>query len=160
MRLFKLPGLAAETWKRLTEVEIRSGETAQVTVSTNQTVLARLRWSADVRPEPGWKTFAYLQTELPSPPEGTVGNPQAYAAWKTLPEVASAYARLAMYQLQENADGIFIGEEVPPGNYVLHVSAGSAGAKAPVVVGGRPVSVPPNLSGTVDLGEIELRPNK
>lgn len=160
-------GTSGTVWTHmpLLDVEIRPGETTTVTVGgANYRVTAHLRWPADLKREANWRVFAAIHTPFSSPPPAdAMNNPQALAAWQAMPEVKAALANMRQYPLTETAGDVLLAEDVPAGSFVLSVSviqlpekAGQTKLWAQAEV---PVSVPADPpSGTLDLGEIVLKP--
>jgi len=104
-----------------------------------------------------------LCSRAPVPPAELRKEPGALATPATQPETAAAYARATHFMFGEEAEGQFVADNVPPGNYELGVdismepAAGGAGqrlqARTPVFT-----TVPTNPpNGTLDLGEIVLQ---
>lgn len=159
----KLGTQTAWTHQPLEEVEIRPGETTQLTVGGSSfSVVVRLRRPQEINRDPALQLHAMLQSPMTQPPAEAMGNPQALAAWAALPEVKEALSKARYFQLKENADGTFSAEEVPAGNYVL-----SATAFVPQTTPG-PLSIRARLEAsvtvssngpttTVDLGELSLK---
>ena len=142
----------------LEEVEIRSGETTQVTVGgASYSVTARLRWPQDLKRDPAWTVNASLHTSVPPPPEDARTNPQALAEWQALPAVKAAMRNMRHFALTENAEGVFSAEDIPSGQYTFAVSVFEPPtAPGPVTMharGDAPVNIPSDPpSGTVDVG--------
>jgi len=147
----------------LEEVEIRPGETTQVTVGGSTcSVAVRVRWPQELARDPAWKLTASLQSPQPRPPQEALGNPQALAAWVALPEVKAALSKARHFPLTENADGSFSAEEVPAGDYVLSAAVFEPKAtQGPAAIHARAetaVTIPANATtATVDLGELVLK---
>ena len=148
----------------LEEVEIRPGETTQVTVGgSSYNVTARLRWPQELKRDPSWKVSASIRTPSPLPPESAMGNAQALAAWRAIPEVKAALTNMRHFPLTENVDGTFSVEDVPAGEYRFSAAVfETPGMAGPMTMHARAeasVTVPSDPpSGTVDLGEVVLKP--
>lgn len=148
----------------LEEVEIRPGETTQVTVGgASYSVTVRLRWPQDLKRDPAWTVNASLHTSVPPPPEDARTNPQALGEWQALPEVKAALRNMRHFALTENAEGVFSVEDIPSGQYTFAVSVFEP-APAPGLLtmharGDAPVNIPSDPpSGTLDVGEVTLKP--
>ena len=145
----------------LTDVDAVPGETKTVTVGA-YTVTAHLGWPADLKRQADWPVFGYIHTPLPPRSADVMSNPQAFAAWRETPEVKAAYANMQNYQFTETAEGEMTAEDVPAGSYVLSVNVSEAptdGKAKRLALGEVPFTVPADPpSGTLDLGEIVLKP--
>ena len=104
-----------------------------------------------------------IHTRIPKPPENALTDPQAIAAWRAIPEVKAALARMKQFRLFENRQDVFSADDVPSGSYDLTVTViqPPAAGEQPKQVAHSDVSVtipsdPP--SGKLDLGEITLQP--
>ena len=164
-RLAPLKGGPATGWslEPLQEVEIRPGETTQVTIGgSSHHVAARLRWPQELNRDPSWKVSASLRTPLPRPPENAVGNAQALAAWQALPEVQAALTNMRHFPLEKTPTELSRRRLFQRENTCfLSQLFDSPTAAGPVKMHARAeasVTVPSDPpSGTVDLGEVLLK---
>jgi RNA polymerase sigma factor (sigma-70 family) len=146
------------------DVEVRPGQTATVTLgNSNYTVTARLRWPADLKREPAMRIMLSLQRPTPVPPAESRNNRGALAAWRAQPEIAAAYSAARPLVFSEEADGTFVADNVPPGSFNLVATIAefpsAGGPPKPLAQARVPVTVPADPpSGTLDLGEIVLKP--
>jgi RNA polymerase sigma factor (sigma-70 family) len=147
------------------DVEVSSGQTTTVTLgNSNYTVTARLKWPAGLAHEPVQSVMVSLQRRLATPPPELLQNPEALANWRAQPDSsAAATGRRGPLQFSEDADGTFVADSVPPGNYTLTATVSemptTPGRLTPRANARVPVTVPADPpTGTLDLGEIELQP--
>jgi RNA polymerase sigma factor (sigma-70 family) len=151
------------THSSLGSVEIAPGETTTVVIGAAvYTVTARLEWPEGVRREDHWEVRAWLTTPVPPVPPDVQEDRALLAAWFRQPEVRAAVANRQHFQLSESMDGIWVAEDVPPGEYRLGVSAfESTEAGGQLIMHAQvsdiPVSVPDDPpTGILDLGLIPL----
>jgi RNA polymerase sigma factor (sigma-70 family) len=165
IRLVPLQNATVTGWSHqpLEELEIRPGETTRVTVGgSTYRVTARLSWPQGLDRKPSWTITASLNTALPAPPKELAGDAQALSAWQALPEVKAAMAKMRHFSLEQEAEGVFAVEDVPPGEYTFSaVVVEPPATTRPMPVHARAeaqVTVPSDPpSGTLDLGEVLLR---
>ncbi len=143
-------------------VEIRPGETTTITVGgSNYTVTAHLRWPTELKRTPDWRVMAFA---YPAAPPNVMDNPDALATWQKTPDGRAATANIMQHPLMETSDGAFVTEDVAVGRYILYVQVfGPAPARTafgePRAWVQVPFTVPADPpSGTLDLGEIVLKP--
>jgi RNA polymerase sigma factor (sigma-70 family) len=148
--------------KFLTGVEIRSGETTNVTIGVGYAVTARLRWADDLSPATNGYVFGSVHTALPPAYEQAVKDPAASATLQQSPEFQEFTQKARSTQAVVTADGTVTAEGVPAGDYVLEITvmpepaARQAGQRVfPRAKGQVSFTVPADPpSGTIDLGEI------
>jgi hypothetical protein len=154
----------------IADVEIRPGETTTTTIGgAGYSVTARLHWPDDWKTRKPERVFAFIQTAPPQALAALFNSPNvepAVAAQAQQSPEIQQYARTSRH-FQAAVAGDFqsiSAEELPPGDYVLIISAISemtsgqpsnarTGAKSSFTVPSDP------RFGSLDLGEISLRSN-
>lgn len=162
-------GLAsANTGLMITPGGFDHSETTTLTLgASSYTVSARLRWPAGMARAADGRVMGSLSTPMPQPPFELLNNPELLRQWWQRPEMQAEMQALArsarQFSFHENADGTYTADDVEPGTYSVRV-----GVLRPAVEGLPPVivaqaessvTVPSEpASGTLDLGELLLRP--
>lgn len=148
----------------LEEVEVQPGATTQLTLGAHsRSVATRLRMPAGLQRDDGTQIFATIHTPYIKQPPEIQKDPAALQRWSQTPEVRALINKMRSYQLQEGADGHWLADEVPPGEYILSVNVvskpGPDGVAKPLASAELPVSISPGDGAeSVDAGEIELKP--
>lgn len=142
-------------------VEIRPGETSTIQYDeSGSDVTLRVEWPADFPRDNNHQLTALIQTVLPAPPPGAIGNPGAMRAWRNSPGIEELAARARRYQLRETENGLLRAEQVQSGNYTVVISVSVSGADsafgAPVLSARKELVVPQSTGELVDLGTIAL----
>jgi hypothetical protein len=158
MRLIPMPNGVAHGDK--TAVEIRPGETTTLTFgASGHTARARMRWPVD-RTKDEWQFHGTVRTPVPDLPPGIEENSHAAIAYRSSPEFQELVKDFRSFPLAIGADGTVSAEDIPPGNYVLILTAAPRHPTVHSVLlsANMPLSIPAEpTSGTLDLGEIILR---
>jgi hypothetical protein len=144
------------------EVEIRPGETTEVTVGgSGYTVTAQVRWPAGFDRTQWHQLMGSVHTPPPVWMMEAAKDPQRAAELAKSPEVQEFARNARQFQMELNPDGTLAAESVPPGDFELTVFA------MPDPVPGRTnltalrgqarINVPADPpTGTLDVGEILL----
>lgn len=119
-----------------------------------------------VRLRPVWNAepaqafrFVTLLTPRPMPSFSVATNPAARREWMNRPDVRAASRTGRSYPLRRGEDGSWSAEGVPPGEYLLHVGAGSApaGPAMRLPTAQATVLIPSgNPEEEVDLGDVPV----
>ncbi len=148
----------------LADVEIVPDRTVRVTVGgRTHRVSARLRWPPNLKRDPAWQVSGWVGAQVPFPPAPVRRDPEAAREWQKQPGLMEALLKARMYPLTETADGAFVADEVPPGEYVLFVwCAEKDGENGPPKTYAElevPVRIPADSpSTTIELNEFTLVP--
>jgi RNA polymerase sigma factor (sigma-70 family) len=162
-------GAGVQQHQPIGEVEIRSGETTTTTIGTDGYYLtARVRWPEGWEPKRGQRVFASVQTALPAglvslidqAQQDPVRDPQVRQSPEFQEYARSAHHIAAAFEMDFQSVSA---EQIPPGDYLLVISAMKepAAGQSPVapLVAQSSFSVPANpSSGTIDIGEMLLHP--
>ncbi len=166
MRYIPVGGQGVSTLQHLADVEVRPGETTNVTPCGYE-VSVRVRWPEGLARSKSTVLGVSLITPATPPvlrpPPEIVGDPQALAQWLRSPEVAARTTATRRYELVESAEGVWTAEGVQPGaDYALEATLMDEVATnvlAGVAFGRAPVTVPADpATGSIDAGELVLQP--
>lgn len=153
-----------EVWTHapVQDVEVRPGETLSLTLGAGtRSASVRLRLPGRIERGPDTRVFASIHTPFPKPPPEVQKDPAAFQQWVQTPEVRALAEKARGYPLRETADGTWIADEVPPGQYILSVHVGKSaadGSVKPVATVESPVALPSgDAAEVVDLGEVTLQ---
>jgi protocatechuate 3,4-dioxygenase beta subunit len=141
-----------------TDVEIRPGETTQITIGgAGYLVRGRVIFPGTQRPLE-WKAFASVHTPYPKPPPTAIlQDKEALMAYTSRPEFLELRRSAKNYTVEVHDDGTFISDDIAAGTYLLSVGIVSAGRVA--FNSENSLSIPADpVTGVIDLGEIPLRP--
>jgi RNA polymerase sigma factor (sigma-70 family) len=156
-------GRIAWTHSPLIDVDILPGETTTVVIgASDYTVTARLEWPDGPSNKSDWRVHGVVLTPMPPLPPEVAKDPTALTAWRETPVVKAALANFRSFPMTATADGTVSAEDVPPGDYLMRVSATArtepGGASAPDAQVELMISVPDDPpTGILDLGVIQLR---
>jgi hypothetical protein len=166
VRYIPVGGQGISTLQHLADVEVRPGETANVTPSGYH-VSVRVRWPEGLARSQSARLEVSLCTPATPPvlrpPPEVIGDPQALAQWLQSPEVAARTKATRRIELLESADRVWTAEGVQPGaDYALEailIDEVATNAFAGVAYGRASITVPANPpTGSIDAGELVLQP--
>ena len=145
-----------------TEVNVKSGETTQVTLGDNGAVLnGTVRFESPPTNGEALTITGHVAGQPPDAPQfNTPAESQAYyqsAAWQAIAK------QIKNYTFVVNANGTFMADDIAPGTYVVSISAQKSGSQMwmqpQIAIGSTTVTVPDSFSPTspINVGEIVLR---
>jgi RNA polymerase sigma factor (sigma-70 family) len=155
-----LGGGTGRSLQPLQEVVVPPGGTTNVVIGSGYKVIAHVRWPAGLNMGEGTKTFAMMHTPAPLPPSNIMDDSAALAKWQQEhPEVVAAWKNVKSYMMNDNGDGSWTAEAVPPGSYVFQVATmHESGKENPARLKGELNIVVPSdpANGVLDAGEVVL----
>jgi RNA polymerase sigma factor (sigma-70 family) len=108
------------TYEGLQELQISPGQTARVDYDEHGvTLVAHVRLAFNLAPSQ--QLFVRAIVKMPSPPRDMTNGP-AMMAWFNRPEIQAAHARAKQRNFAQRADGVWICEDVPPGDWVAYAA--------------------------------------
>jgi len=152
------------TWSDSTAVQVKSGETTQVTLGdTGAVIVGRIRFDNPPTNAAAIGFEGNLSGRMPSQP--AFNSPAEAQAFYQSPEWKAMMKLHKNYAIELRPDGSFTVDDVAPGVYSLNISARLNGSRPwehpPLGQGMTEVTVPDSFSPAtpIDLGEIVVRPN-
>jgi hypothetical protein len=144
------------------EVEIRPGETTQVSIGgEGYTVTARVRWPAGFDPNQLQQLMGTIHTPSPAWLNELAKDPQRAATLTQLPEAQEFLRHAKQFQMESGGNGVLSAENVPAGEYEVSIIAlpqnPGGGTNLNALMGRTQIVVPANPpSGPIEVGEVTL----
>ena len=149
------------SYKNIMPVNIQPGEILDLTLDFGSAQF-QLVWPEGLERNDSWNVYAILMTPGPQVPEEYKGNPDAFNAWASQPEIQAMSNSVISQSFAEQADDLWLAHDVVPSDsYTLHVwgteNSGSPQNADRIASAQKEVRIPSQKTDApVDLGVIQL----
>jgi uncharacterized GH25 family protein len=163
--IVRLVPMGPQSWMHSyrTSVTVEPGQTTQVNIGdTGGLITGSVRWETPPAEDEKVLILGELNTQMPPMPSFK-SQAEAQAYFQS-PEFREQQKQMRNYSAVVNADGTLSLDSIPPGTYMLNVSAmkssGQPFGQTPIASGSAQITVPSGASPSspIAIGEIVLKP--